>query len=351
MLDAGDALSPSHVLDDGSRARWVATAELIVAQYGVEGVDALAVSDRDLALGRETLARLATNSKVPFVATNLRDAAGKPVFTPWLALERAGAKILVLALVGENGARMAKVSLERDQLAFAPAIEAAKAAIAAQATKPDLVVVLSQLSGNEEEALSQAVPEVRLFVGGDAMGMSAETTSAGAALSANGGQKGKYVGFLTVSFDDPVGPSAPLVDPNRRQGLVARRDAADRRIQNYERLIAQAKNPVAPPVPPAGAPPAPVRPPPLEAYERQLAAARAELQLATDELAALPPEGAQAGNRVTFELAAMDPKVVDEPVTKAAVDEFRKTWPDPTKAPPPAPLPPVQPAPGPGVHP
>ncbi|MFO0749922.1 MAG: hypothetical protein U1F43_30270 [Myxococcota bacterium] len=311
-----------------------------MAQYGVEGVDALAVSDRDLALGLDELKKLAANGKVPFVATNLVQSDGKPVFTPWLAVDRAGLRVLVLALVGESAARMAKVSLEKEGLQFAPMVDAAKQAIAAQDKKPDLVVILSQLTPPEEMALNQAVPEARLFLGGDSMGMASETGAAGDGLSANGGQKGKYVGFVTVTFDDPGGAGAPLFDPNRRAGLQAKRDAADRRVQNYERLIASAKaTTVAPPVPAPNAPNTPlVRQAPIEAYERQLAASRAELQLAESELASLPAEGAKTGNRVDLDLVPMDPKIEDEPVTKAAVDEFRKVWPDPTK---PQPTPPV----------
>lgn len=328
LLDAGDALSPSHTLAEPQRARVVATAELIVAQYAVQGVDALAVGDRDLALGVDTLRRLASDSKVPFVATNLLDAGGAAVFRRYVVVERAGLRVLVLGLVGASGQRLAERTVGAEGLRFQPIAEAAKAALA-EAGKVDVVVVLSQLSPAEEGELAKAVPETRLILGGDGMGMSPDVDPKGAAVSLAGGQKGKHVGVATITFSDPRGPSAPLVDPDRKAAIEGRKAAAQRRVQSLERLIAQAKE-ASTTTEGAGARPA--RRTPVEAYERQLATARAELQLADQELADVTATPGDQGNRVEFDLVPMDPALADEPKTKAAVDQFRTIWPDPTKA-------------------
>jgi len=335
VLDAGDALSPMNTIMEGQRARVVATAELLVAQFAAQRMDVMAVGDRDLALGAETLRRLTVESKVPFVATNLVDAQGAPVFRRSVLVERAGVRALVLGLVGVSGQRMAASSLAPEGWRFMPIIDAAKAAIA-EAGKVDLVIVLSQLSPAEEGELAKAIPEVRLLLGGDAMGMSPDVNPIGAAVALAGAQKGKHVGVATITLSDPRGPSAPLVDPGAKGAIEARKASAARRVESLERVIEQARQ--APTTPaPEGAPGRPQRKTPIEAYERQLAAARADLQLAEQDLAEIDARPAEQGNLIEFELVPMDPAIADEPKTKSAVDKFRTVWPDPTKAPHPPP--------------
>jgi len=346
LLDAGDALSPSHVLTEEQRPRVVATAGFLVQQLAAQGLDALALGDRDLALGAETLKGLATSAPFPFVATNLVDAKGEPVFRPWVLIERGGLRVLVLGLVGQGAARMAERSLQQAGWRFDPTIDATKRALAAVSPAPDLVIVLSQLNANEESELQAAVPQARVFLGGDSMAMSTEVASVGQGISASGGQKGKQLSFLTLTFADPRGASAPLVDPGRTSAAEAKKASAERRIQTLERLIADAKaqesgTPTPSATPPgtdAGAPP--VRPPrkkPIEAYERQLAGARAELQLAESDIAASRASGAETGTLVSLEVVQMEAAVPDDAATSSAVETFRKTWPDPTKAHAPAP--------------
>jgi hypothetical protein len=111
---------------------------------------------------------------------------------------------------------------------------------------------------------------------------------------------------------------------------------AKRRIETYERLIAEAETRESPEaavkqVDPTADDEVRKRPKvPMEVYRRQLAAARAEVQLAEGELEELGGQAEASGKRNTvhFELVPLSKDVADDPTVKTEVSEHRKQWPD-----------------------
>jgi len=332
ILDTGDAFSDVNQQQGDRVANAIATAELLVDRYNVEGVRAQNIGERDLALGRAALESLKARAKYPFVTTNLVDAeSGKPLFSRFELIEVArGGKRVKLAIFGLLTARP-QPTLEADKLKILPPVEAMKSALAdAKAQGAEVVIVLSQLLARDEAELGDAFPEVQLFLGGDSMGMSPDAEIAGKALSFAGSQKGKHVGFLKLTFGAAGGPGASFSDPQAKQSIERKRAEAQRRIDTYQRMLEEAAKPVAPVAPVEPARPRKV---PTEVYERQLASAKAELQLANDALAAMGANEAAAGgktdtNQVSLELIPLSREVVDDPEVKSLVDEFRKKWPD-----------------------
>lgn len=318
----------------------IATAELLVDHWSAEGMDAQAIGDRDLALGREALEALQKRAKYPFITTNLVDAgSGQPLFKRFEVIEvgqgAAALQVGIFALVSPRGAGPDATS----RLRIEPPLEAMKTALAqAKAAGVDVVIVLSQLSARDESAIAEALPEVQLFLGGDGVGVTPDPEDRGKALAFQASQKGKHLGFLTLGFDDPAGAGAPFFDPSRRYTLERKKADAERRIEMYQKLLGEAAAATQPPEaapavpgPSPSAPQPPRRKAPTEMYERQLAAARAELQLAQDDLASLATDtGEVKRNTVAAELVPLGRDVVDAPDVKARVEAFRKTWPDPT---------------------
>ena len=331
--ERGAAVSPLAAL---AKANTMATAELLVDHYNAEGVRAQNIGERDLALGRAALESLKARAKYPFVTTNLVDAgSGKPLFSRFVLVDVVRAdKHVKLAIFGLMSNRPAP-SLEVDKLKILPPIEALKGALAdAKAQGAEVIIVLSQLLARDEAAVGEAYPEVQLFLGGDFMGMSPDAELAGRALSFAGSQKGKHLGFMTLKFGAPAGASAPFIDPKHKASIERKRADAQRRVDTYQKLITEAGKP-------PGSPSAAVAPPgtqgsgerpkvPLEVYERQLASAKAELQLALDAVAAMGPSDADADgiNKVSLELLPLSRDVVDDPTVKALIEAFRKKWPD-----------------------
>ena len=307
-----------------------ATAELIVDYFNTEGLRAQNIGDRDLGLGRAALGALAKRAKYPFITTNIVDAeSGQPLFSKFVIFDVGeGAKRTKLAVFGLVTTRTAPAASEK--LKIVPPIDALRPAVAeAKAQGATVFLVLSQLVSRDETSISEALPEIQLFLGGDFTSMSSDPEAAGNALSFAGSQKGKHLGFLKLTFSDPAGFGAYFADPRRRGNLERKRDEAQRRVDNYQKLLAERTTAPPPPVP--GTPPKPRANVPNEVYERQLASARAELQLATDELASMGTNTSTVPrNGASLELIPLGRDIVDDPTLKLQIETFRKTWPDPT---------------------
>ncbi|MCA9513663.1 MAG: hypothetical protein KC635_01855 [Myxococcales bacterium] len=343
LLDAGDALNAAPYLVAGRMGEVEATARFLVDEYNREGVAAMTLGERELALGEPLLKELAERAKFPFLGANVLSREGEPAFHGWTVVKVAGIRVGVIGLVSEMVAKQAILGRE-DRPAppwlIGNPVEAAKKAVTAlEAEGVDLVVVLSHLKQTEEDDVAKAVPRVALFLGTHDMGISTETRLAGSAVAVSAGQKGKYVAITTVKLPPAWKGGDAVVDAGRREALVGRIARSKQMVESLQARLdharAQAEAPDADG--PKGAAARRKPGPPIQMWEQQLAGAKAELQIAEMDLKDLESADADKGGQGTvgsamFELVSLTPQVADEPETKARVDAFRVDHPDPAKA-------------------
>jgi 2',3'-cyclic-nucleotide 2'-phosphodiesterase (5'-nucleotidase family) len=96
IVDAGDLLTPvapGMLKGVGTPEAVAARAALLAKLEAQIGLHALAVGERDLALGLKELKKLARDHKLRLLAANLVDSAGKPAFESGFVAEAAGAKV------------------------------------------------------------------------------------------------------------------------------------------------------------------------------------------------------------------------------------------------------------------
>jgi 2',3'-cyclic-nucleotide 2'-phosphodiesterase (5'-nucleotidase family) len=331
VLDAGDTFADSPLLEGERLDKAKKTAALIVERFNAEGVKAQLVGDKDLALGRATLAELAKNAKYPFITTNIVDGQTRaPLFSAHAVVEVAGLKIGVLGLVTKAAASAPKLGAEG--LTLVDPSEAAKSAVAElDKLGVDVVIALSQLAPAEEAEVAKAAPRIQLFLGGDQLGYSQGPQPVESAMSLSGGHKGRSVSIAALAFDDPKGAGAPFFDPQGRRVLERKIADAKHRVMTYEKLLAEAEQKAeeAAKAQVAGDPPTePLRRrSPLESYRTQLAAARADLTLAEQQLAETPAEPGKDRNTVALQLVNLGREIADDELVKARVDAFRKDVP------------------------
>lgn len=336
VLDAGDTFADSPLLEGERLDRAKKTAALIVERFNAEGVKAQLVGDKDLALGRAMLTELAKNAKYPFITTNLVDGQSRaPLFASHAVVEVAGLKVGIIGLVTKAAASAPKLAGEGLTL-VAPA-EAARSAVAElDKLGVDVVIALSQLAPAEEAEVAKAAPRIQIFLGGDQLGSSQGPQPVESAMSLTGGHKGRSVSIAALAFDDPKGASAPFVDPHQRRVLERKIADAKHRVMTYEKLLTEAEQKAADAAKAENAGDPPTEPlrrrSPLEAYRTQLAAARADLQLAEQQLAETPTEAGASRNTVALQLINLGREVADDQVVKARVDAFRKDVPAPGAA-------------------
>jgi len=156
--------------------------------------DALALGEREMALGDDFVLKEMPKSGIPVVATNL-DYEGKPAADPEFIIEREGIKIGVLGLTID----MTKIGQE-NWLIRDP-FEAVKEALPRLRERVDLIVLLSHLGYRQSVALSDNFQGIDVILVGH-QGQRVKTPIAvGGSILTQSGDKGKYLGRLDITFD------------------------------------------------------------------------------------------------------------------------------------------------------
>ena len=175
------------------QAEILATRARLLARAAVaDGVAAVNVGRRDLAAGLALLAELGRESAVPWVSTNLRDAAGAYPFPRWRVVPWGNARVAVVGLLAPNAALDRQLGLRTQDPAAAlrevlPVLPQAAA-----------VVCLSNLGLAAEQSLAREFPQIALVVGGGSGEYLPTPPVEGNAPVLRAGDRGRYLGVLDL---------------------------------------------------------------------------------------------------------------------------------------------------------
>ncbi len=166
----------------------------------------------EYALGTARLKGIAKDSKFPFVATNVTEGK-KEIFPASLIVNKGALKVAILGIVSPKGKFPKGVEVENPKAAVTRALAAVKG-------KADLVVLMSQLSIGENEALAVHFPEVAVLVSGDP-GFSGEEPLwiKGKTLVVDTHVQGYLLGRLDLDLNFPFQGfySRTIVEKNQKQ--------------------------------------------------------------------------------------------------------------------------------------
>lgn len=169
-------------------------AKTIVNIYMDLGYSAIAVGPHDLADGFEQLAAAAV-SGFPWISANLTDDHGKLLFPPWVLAEANGQTIGILGLTGtasgpgyRTRSWQEAVPQYLDQLF--PAC--------------DFLMVLSNLTMEENIALAEMFPQIHLLVSAEKNGGNIPPTRHTNTMFVQSHSKGKYLGIVEIEWRDGV---------------------------------------------------------------------------------------------------------------------------------------------------
>jgi len=209
-VDAGNSL-----VGDGAAKNpdaYEKKARALAEMLGVNGLDALLPGPYEYALGTARLKAVAKDSKFPFVATNVTEGK-KEVFPASLIVNKGALKVAILGIVSPKGKFPKGVEVENPKAAVTRALAAVKG-------KADLVVLMSQLSIGENEALAVHFPEVAVLVSGDP-GFSGEEPLwiKGKTLVVDTHVQGYLLGRLDLDLNFPFQGfySRTIVEKNQKQ--------------------------------------------------------------------------------------------------------------------------------------
>jgi hypothetical protein len=157
-------LSPDLLLDAGDLVSQASPYDLLKLRFMLEldgrlGYAAVNVGRREAEFGRDDLAKVAAESPVPLISSNLAGEDGKPFLPSHVVLERGGRRIAVLGLVTKEANRGAGLTI------LDPA-EALRRELAAVRGDADFVILLAALPAAELTRVLAAAPGVDLVLGG-----------------------------------------------------------------------------------------------------------------------------------------------------------------------------------------
>ncbi len=209
VLDAGDVFFPDVAGDEEALPAARRHADALLEM----GAAAMAVGDRDLALGLPALRHLGARAQVALVSANLVHAeSATAAFPSFVVVERAGRKI---GVVGASPPEAVRPGLR----VLPPKEAVAKAARAARAAGAEAVIGLFHLGRAASRAVVQALPEGQIdlvLVAGDEEPGGVELLQGRKTALLPLGSEGKYLAEVELR----VG-GRPLLD----QGALARDEA------------------------------------------------------------------------------------------------------------------------------
>lgn len=102
VVDGGDHFFGVAPMTPAGRAEALARAEVLADALAMTRAAAMAVGDRDLALGRDVLAKLADRAGLALVSCNLVDMQSNlPAYPPGILIDRGGTRIAVIGVAAD----------------------------------------------------------------------------------------------------------------------------------------------------------------------------------------------------------------------------------------------------------
>jgi 5'-nucleotidase / UDP-sugar diphosphatase len=195
----GDLISPSFMSS-------LTQGQQMIALMNQIGVDYAAFGSHDFDFGPEVLAERIGESKFVWLATNTRDAAGKPFAgVPPIAIRRVGPATLGFFALLTPGT--ATESSPGPGIIFLPPESAAAEAVKTlRAAGVDVVIALTHESLAADQALASAVSGIDLILGGDEQG--AVATQEHGVPILKGGLNAETIVSVDLAIDKPA--SGPL---------------------------------------------------------------------------------------------------------------------------------------------
>ena len=317
LLGTGGDLVPSipDVIDRPGEA--LARADVFFRAMAKAQYAAMNVGAHELALGVGDLRRIAKARGVPLLSANIYGKDGQPAFERKLTVQVGMMRVGIVGLVTSSPPD--GVTLQQAQgLEIRPPVQAGQQVIGELEREGcDMIIVLSQMSRQEIDALVNQAPGIDLVLGSQSMDLTNDLIATGNGYFADTYTKGKYMGLLTVGVRAATGRHTRLYARNMRAALDAQRLDLASQIQQQQVQLDQSLEPGSP-----------IRmdKETREVVGHQLAALRARLQRVTLEIESVG-DVPKDGNGVALEMIGMSQDVLDDPEVLKWIDKFKEKYP------------------------
>jgi len=187
FLAAGDLMQGSNLSN-------LLAGKPVIEVFNLMGLDASAVGNHEFDNGRAALAERAAEASFPFLAANIEGSG------PWTpsAVRRVGdVRVALFGLTTEE-TPVATHPRNVEGLAFTDAVAAARRMVAELRPQADVVVALTHLGSEADEALAAAVPGIDVIVGGHTHTRVDQPGRIGSTLVLQAFERGVFLGRLDL---------------------------------------------------------------------------------------------------------------------------------------------------------
>jgi len=193
ILDAGDFADFKRMELQGTDG--MAALELLEGA----GYDAITIGNNETFNGIDTLKNMATNSKLPFLSSNVYGLGFKEIdgVKKSFILNRNGLRILIIGASPDLG-----VFNEIGGLAIKDYIEVIKEEIASNSGKYDLCIVLSHLGMDKDKNIAEQIDGIHVIIGGHFHILMEEPEIVNGKIIFTSGAYGENLGLLKLEVGE-----------------------------------------------------------------------------------------------------------------------------------------------------
>jgi 2',3'-cyclic-nucleotide 2'-phosphodiesterase (5'-nucleotidase family) len=199
LLDAGALLFSKNILTQGLETEQSKiTAEAIVKGYSQMGYEAVGIARQDLSGGVSFLHKMAAISSYPWLSANLVDSTTlKPLFTPYLILQKNGLDIGVIGITGTVG----QSPIDRDKdVTVLPWEKILPSIIQSLESKCDFIILLSNFSQSENQAISKKFTNINIILQAGTRTSNMSPLLSGNTLIFQTEKQGKHLGKMEINW-------------------------------------------------------------------------------------------------------------------------------------------------------
>jgi hypothetical protein len=225
-LDAGNLLfKPQSILHPQDKI----TATGIMEIYKAMQYDAVAVGPHDVTAGLDFLVE-SQKKGFPWLSANILDEAKKPMFKPFIIVERAGFKIGIIGLSDPTSLMTANATVA-DWRNILPE------QVVSLTKSCDLIILLSTLADQDNSEIMRNYPMIHILITANRQKGNLTPRVVNNTLVTQTYSQGKYLGVLTVDWK----PSRLWAKNLDQENLILadRLNVIDRQIARREKLKAQ----------------------------------------------------------------------------------------------------------------
>lgn len=191
LLDAGSTLF-------GQSLARASEGRVIIEAMNSLGYDAMVVGRADLSRGMEPFLARVPEARFPILSCNLVSKDGKLLLPPYTVLERGGVRYGILGVTDLETGNAPGVMQVAEVL---DPVESVRKHLPELDKRSDVIIVLSRLDLQEDQALARAVPGISVIVGGKSRTVMTAPEIVGHTVIVQMGYDGEWIGRLDVSLD------------------------------------------------------------------------------------------------------------------------------------------------------